>query len=86
MFRVHLRPLRGCNNFQAQQFYNVNSTFVDLSGEDADNISMIVDNTFYPCNGGAYQSEIYLYQMIDVVIEENSEYLFVVKIGTSFCM
>jgi hypothetical protein len=56
---------------------------LDLSGSEYNNISLIVDNTFYPCNQGAYQSEVYLYQVINLTIEESLEYMFVIKIGKS---
>jgi hypothetical protein len=55
---------------------------LELTEAAYDNISLIVDNTFYPCNGGSYQSEVYLYQVINLVIESNTAYLFIMKIGT----
>lgn len=73
--------LSGCN-FEASSLYGINSTYLDLSADQYNNLSLIVDNTFFPCNGGAYQSEVYLYQVLNLTIESNASYLFVIKLGT----
>jgi hypothetical protein len=60
---------RGCSSFEASKNFSIGSTYLDFSGPAYDNISLIVDNTFYPCNQGAYQSEVYLYQVLNLTIE-----------------
>jgi hypothetical protein len=75
-------PLSGCNSFEAVKNFSSSTTSIDLSGPQFHNLSMIVDNTFYPCNQGAYQSEVYLYQVLNLTIEQSVQYMFVLKIGT----
>lgn len=53
---------RGCN-FQAISLFNQNQTARNMISEDTNAITLIVDNTFYPCNNGAYQSEVYILRL-----------------------
>lgn len=48
--------------------------------------TLIFDNTFYPCTGGVYQSEVYLYESIDLTIESNTSYFLMLRISNSFFM
>ena len=56
MPRVGVRRVRGCN-FEAATYDSQNSTYIDLEQSQYDNVSFIIDNSFYPCSGG-YQSEV----------------------------
>jgi hypothetical protein len=42
--------------FQADAWYGQNNTSFKMINDYTDNVSLIVDNTFYPCKGGAFQS------------------------------
>lgn len=49
-------------------------TVIATSNGTGGDTSIIIDNTFFPCEGGVYQSEVYLYETLTLTIETNLGY------------